>query len=417
MTQSPDPVLAAAASLKKRAMDWPRMLAYAAVFAFSLWMYSWQFQFTVTDFHVHAVIASEFNFADLHTITSRLAYPAWHLCVAALYQLGLPLIWAASLVSALAKVAGMFLAYLLLSVIASEGVQRKWITLAGFLLMFVTGILVPGVNPGVYKGVGSPTVWHNPTQLMVTVSMLLCVPFVAHCWYEFERRLPEKGSKAMLPWGKVVLLAALLMFSLASKPTFMQAFLPACALFFLVQWIRHPKNSLFFLQMILAFLPAALYFLLQYLYYTGVVVPYTSGVEFGVTAQSAWIAIRGMLITSAFPLYVLLCCPQKDLRKDSMLAITLFMVVISVLESMFFRETGLRLGHGNFNWATMSASLMLWVLTLGRFLRTLAQTSKAAVQKAPWRGLSLGLGFALLLWHAYSSAYYIWYLFSTHNSF
>ena len=417
MTQSPDPVLAAAASLKKRAMDWPRMLAYAAVFAFSLWMYSWQFQFTVTDFHVHAVIASEFNFADLHTITSRLAYPAWHLCVAALYQLGLPLIWAASLVSALAKVAGMFLAYLLLSVIASEGVQRKWITLAGFLLMFVTGILVPGVNPGVYKGVGSPTVWHNPTQLMVTVSMLLCVPFVAHCWYEFERRLPEKGSKAMLPWGKVVLLAALLMFSLASKPTFMQAFLPACALFFLVQWMRHPKNSLFFLQMILAFLPAALYFLLQYLYYTGVVVPYTSGVEFGVTAQSAWIAIRGMLITSAFPLYVLLCCPQKDLRKDSMLAITLFMVMISVLESMFFRETGLRLGHGNFNWATMSASLMLWVLTLGRFLRTLAQTSKAALQKAPWRSLSVGLGFALLLWHGYSGAYYIWYLFSTHNSF
>lgn len=416
MVQTPDPVLAAAAALRRKTFpDWPRLLAYAAVFAFSLWMYSWQYQFTVTDFRVHAGIAGEFNFADLHSITSRLAYPAWHLCVAVLYQLGMPLIWAASVVTAAAKVVGMYLGYLLLTVTAGEAVPRKWITLAGFLLMLVTGILIPGVNDAVYKGVGSPNVWHNPTQMMVTVSMLLCVPYVAHCWYEFQRLLPRQGRGTLLPWGKAALLAALLMFSLASKPTFMQAFLPACALFFLVQWVRHPGNSRFFLQMALVFLPAALYFLLQYLYYTGVVVPYTSGVEFGVTAQSAWLALRGILITCAFPLYVLLCCRHKGMGKDPMLKITLLLVLVSALESMFFRETGLRLGHGNFNWASMSASLMLWVLMLGRFLGSLAAYGKGP--KCPWRALAFGVGFGLLLWHVFSGGYYIWYLFTSHNSF
>lgn len=417
MQKTLDPVINAAAVLKKKTADWPRLLAYGLVFAFSLWMYYWQDQFIYTDFHVHMMVAGSFDFADLHSITSRLAYPAWHLCVSILYQLGIPLVWAASLVTSLAKVATMFLGYLLITVIAGEGVKRKWITLAGFLLMLVTGILIPGVNDTVYKGIGSPNVWHNPTQMMVNVSMLLSVPFVSHCWHEFERIYPLKGRSTLLPWSKAALLMVLLLFSLACKPTFMQALLPACAIFFLIQWIRHPECSRFFLQMILVFLPAALYFLLQYLYYTGVVVPYTSGVEFGVTAQSAWNSIRGILITCAFPLYALLVCHDKDKGKDAMLNLTLLMVLISALESMFFRETGLRLGHGNFNWASMSASLMLWILMLGRFIRSFAAYRQESSPRSPGRSLAFGAGFAMLLWHSLSGVYYIVYLFSTNSSF
>ena len=410
------PVVIAGEPLKKRRLDPLRICAYLAVFAFSLWMFVREFQFTRMDLHVHAIIASEFSFLNLHSITSRLAYPVWHLCVSVLYQLGVPLIWASAVVCALVKALGMFLMLFLITRSTKGRVGRHFITLAGFLLMFITGILIPGFNNGVYRGVGSPTTWHNPTQLMVTVSMLLCVPYVAHCWHDFERRLPESREKTMLPWSKAILLAVLLMFSLACKPTFMQAFLPACALFFLIQWINHPKNSRFFMQLLLAFLPAACYFFLQYLYYTGVVVPFTSGVEFGASLDSAWSAVRSMLIMAAFPLFVLLCGWKKSLFQDKMLMITLLMTGFSILQSMFFRETGLRFGHGNFHWASMSSALMLWVLMTGRFLLSFADFLKKST-KSWYDWASFGISFALLGWHVYSSGFYLWYLLLSNNAF
>ncbi len=411
-----DPILSARDLLKKRTFDWVRLLAYAAVFLFSLFMYAWQFQFPFTDLHVHAIIASEFDFSDLHSITSRIAYPMWHLLVAMLHQMGLPILWASAAVCAMAKTLGMFLVCLLLTWITQDRVHKRIITLAGFFLMFVTPIWIPSVNLFVYQGAGSPTVWHNPTQLMVTLSMFLCVSYTVHCWYEFERLLPEKHAKTTLPWWMLVLHAVLLMFSLACKPTFMQAYLPACALFFLVQWIRHPKNSRFFVQMILSFLPAVLYFLLQFLYYTGVVVPFTSGMEFGLTPESVWISVRSLLLMNAFPLFFMVFFYDKKMRQDKMVVLTLLLMLFSLVESMCFRETGVRLGHGNFNWASMTSSLLFWVLMLGRFIVSFSSFLTSQTKK-PLRWALYGVACGLLLWHAYASFYYVWHLLSTGNAF
>ena len=38
--------------------------------------------------------------------------------------------------------------------------------------MIVTGVLVMSVSDAVYRGVGSPNVWHNPTQQTVTTAMM-----------------------------------------------------------------------------------------------------------------------------------------------------------------------------------------------------------------------------------------------------
>ena len=69
----------------------------------------------------------------------------------------------------------------------------------------------------------------------------------------------------------------LLLGSLAAKPTFMQTFLPAACLFYLVQWIRRPKATPFVVQTLLWVLPAVALMVLQYLYYFGIIVPYQSG--------------------------------------------------------------------------------------------------------------------------------------------
>lgn len=391
-------------------------VAAAAVFAFSIFMFRWEYQFELTDLSIHSNIAADFDFGDLHSITSRLAYPLWHLCVAALYQLGVPLGWAAPLVCALCKTATFVLTQRLLVGGCQGRVKERWLTLVALALMVVTCVYIQGYNYGVYRKVGSPNVWHNPTQLAVFVPMLLCTPYLIHCWYDFERALPQKGVRAMLPWRNVVLLAVLLMATLACKPTFMQALLPAAFALFLTELCRRPKNWRFFGQVVLAFLPSAAYFLLQYLYYTGVVVEYSSGAEFGITAESAFLAVRNTLMMSAFPLFAVVCCYRKGFFKDKLVVLALLMTLFSVLEAMAFRETGMREGHGNFTWAANSSSFFLWVVMTGVFLRSLAQDLREKTMTVlRWAGY--GMGGALFLWHLYSGIYYIHFLQATGNVF
>lgn len=423
---------------KARGLDGFKWLTLAALVAFSLYMFLWEFANVNSDLYKHAVIASEFDFTDLHSITSRLAYPLWHLCVAALFQLGVPLGWAAALLCALCKGLAFLLVRRYLFVMTRNPLSNAALALLALLLMLVTPIRLLLVNEGaIYRGVGSPTVWHNPTQLAVLVTAMLCVPYMAHCWYAFERMLPERGPKTMLPWRKVIALAALLMLNLSSKPTFLQALLPAAALFFLIQWIRHPKNSRYFAQIILAFLPAAAYFLLQYLYYTGVVVPYTSGVEFGLSLETVWLAIRNMLLMAAFPLFALVCCRKRGILRDRMLLLSLLMAGFSMVEAMCLRETGVRVNHGNFNWASMSSAFFLWVTVLPHYLDSIGDfrawqarlqaadvegtLDSAALRKEraalSRRSLCYFVSFVLLVWHVYSSLYYPYYLLTTGNVF
>ena len=422
---------------KLQPLDWFGWTTLLALVAFSLYMYLWQFANQNSDLYKHAVIASEFNFADLHSITSRLAYPLWHLMVSALYQLGVPLGWAAAGICALCKGLTFWLVYRYISLMVNRPISRAVLTLCTLMILMVTPIRVPGVNDHVYWGIGSSTVWHNPTQLVVLVTAMLCVPYLTHCWYTFERLLPTKGERAMIPWRKVATLAVLMLLSLSTKPTFMQALIPAAAMFFLIQWIRHPRNSRFFGQIIVAFMPAVAYFVLQYLYYTGVVVPYTSGVEFGTSLADIWSAIRSLAMMAAFPLFALACGYRRDLWKDQAIVLSLWMALFSMLEAMFFRETGLRVNHGNFNWASMSAAFMLWVTVLPVFLNSIGQfrEDRLRLQTAAREGtmpsevlsrsfaslrtrsLKYLAAFMLLIWHVYSGVYYVYYLLSTGNSF
>lgn len=410
-----DPIRARRELVPEKRVNIAAVLAFLLVLMGSLVIYLREVQYEFVDFRVHMMIAGDFNFADLHSITSRLAYPLWHILVAIVHQLGVPLEWAAAGVSAVCKGATYLLVYNLLLAM-SWGKARRWVVaLLSLVAVIVTGIRIPSVSLFVYKGVGSPNVWHNPTQQAVTLAMMMVMPWLAHCWYEFERMMDEGKTGVMLPWWKVIVLAVLCMGSLACKPTFMQALLPAAFVMYAVEVFRHKGEWRYFGQIILAFVPAAGYFLLQYLYYTGVVVEFTSGVEMGVTLRGAWGTIRGTLMMSACPLLAVLVCYRKGQFKDRQLVLALLMTVFSVMEAMFFHETGQREGHGNFAWAANSSSFYLWVCMLGVFLRSFPQDVKngmCALRKAGY--VAVG---GLFIWHVYSAVFYLYYLLSTHNAF
>ena len=379
-------------------------------------IYLREFSYPYADFYLHADIANDFDFTDLHSITSRIAYPLWHLMVRTVQYLGASLEWASVGVSTVVKGLTYLLTYGLLNAV-TEGRFRRWkMALASFAVVVVTPIWIPAVNPRVYGGVGSPNIWHNPTQQLIMMAMLMVMPWVVHCWYEFERRVENGEKNIMLPWSKVVVLAVLGMGSVACKATFMQALLPAAFVMYLVELCRKPREWRYFGQIVLAFLPAAAYFLLQYLYYTGVVVEYTSGVEFGITLETAWISIRNVLMMSACPLAAVIACWRKGLFKDRMLLLALLMLLFSALEAMAFRETGQRQGHGNFTWASSSSAFFLWVAMMGVFLREMREHIRQGTL-CVWRKAGIAVTVGLFLWQLGAGVgYYIW-LMTTQSTF
>ena len=47
------------------------------------------------------------------------------------------------------------------------------LALFSFTLVVVTPVWIPAINPYVYAGIGSPTVWHNPTQQLIMLVIFL----------------------------------------------------------------------------------------------------------------------------------------------------------------------------------------------------------------------------------------------------
>ena len=90
-----DPVRARRELAPKRRIDWTVIAAVLLILIGTTAVYLREVRYEFVDFRVHMNIAGDFDFTDLHSITSRLAYPMWHLLVAVVYQLGVPLEWAA----------------------------------------------------------------------------------------------------------------------------------------------------------------------------------------------------------------------------------------------------------------------------------------------------------------------------------
>lgn len=403
-----DPIVAFAALPRRRRWNLWLALALVLLFALSMVVYSEEATRDSADIAMHAGVAADFDFTDLHSITSRTTYPVWHLLTSTLYQLGMPLHLAAGAVTALMKCLTLLFVYWLLSAMAGENARPGLIALLSFCILTVSSIRISSLNPNVYRFVGrayscSPNVWHNPTQPTVTAAMMLVMPWLCHCWYSFERAMQEGTSGYRLPWSKVAVLAVLTTGSAVCKPTFLQALLPAAFVMYLVELIRRPREWRYFGQIVLGFLPSVGYFLLSYLYFTGVVVEFTSGVEVFFSADMLENLLLGQLVMGAAPIVALAACWRKGMLKNRLLLLNLLMILFSVLEGCLFHETGLRVGHGNFTWAAGSSAFLLWATAASVVLRERAAGHLASRP----RRIALGLSAALLVYHLASAAYYL----------
>lgn len=389
-------------AVKDRRFDLGKWLLLICVFVLTCVLCRQMLRLPSSDISIHTVWAGEGDFADPVTFVRHGAHPLWHVLVSLVTLLGVRLEWASILVTSLCKTAEVWLIHRLMTAALSERLSRTAITVFAGICSLVTCLCVPFYNPTVYAGVGSPNTWHSCTQLCAMVWMLLCVPYTAYCYDTFTDRLPSQKETARLPWSMGALLGGMLLMSLLAKPTFMQAFLPAACLYFLVQWIRHPRNSRYFLQVIVCVLPSVLFMILQYLYYFGIIVPWQASMQVQFSLQKCLDGLLRALLMMAFPLYAIWV--TRGQKADTCYVLTLAFTAVAVAEYLILGENGRRAADGNFGWGMFGAALMLWVVCLIRFLKE-ADGRPAAPRLLP--------GWALLGWHLVSGVYYIYYLLTS----
>lgn len=392
----------------RRKPDFLKWLMIAAMFVLSYLLF---YQLTLrpsSDISIHTVWAGEGDFRDPRTFFHHGAHPLWHILVCLVCLLGVPLETSAALVTAFCKAAEIWLIHRLFAIYLSERLSSNALTLLAFVVSTVSALCLPFYNPTVYYGVGTPNTWHSCTQLIAMVFMLICVPYTAHCYDLFIRT--NQGNRTLLPWRKPLLLGALLLISLLAKPTFMQAFLPAACLYFLVQWIRHPKNSRFFLQIVLCVLPSVLFMIVQYMYYFGLIVPQQGSMILQFTWEKGFDLLIRLMLMLAFPLYAAITT-RRDEGHDTLFWLTLVYAAVSAIEFLILGESGRRAADGNFAWGMMGAMMMVWVVCTIRFFRNGAGVRRTDGRLSACRVV----GYALLLWHFISGVYYIVYLFMTSN--
>lgn len=386
---------------KSKPFDLVKWLMLAGMFVLSFCLFYLLTLRPSSDISIHATWAAEGNFRDLTTFVHHGAHPMWHVLVSLVMLTGISLEVSSALVTAVCKTAGVWLIHRLLTLGLEGRFHRHAITAFALICSLVSAVCVPFINPAVYAGAGTPNTWHSCTQLIAMVWMLLCVPYTARMYDHFTELEPQLGPHTILPWREPVTLGVMLLMSLLAKPTFMQAFLPAACLFFLWQWIRHPRSSRYFLQVLVCVLPSIAFMIVQYMYYFGIIVPWQASMVLEVSAEKFAVAILRVLLIQLFPLYTLWTFRKQ--KKDTCFWLTLVFNIAGIVEFIILGEDGRRTSDGNFGWGMMGASLMMWVVCLMTFLRE----KKTRLQ--------LYTGSALLGWHLVSGVYYIGYLFFTGN--
>ncbi|MCI9680072.1 MAG: hypothetical protein HFI26_01670 [Lachnospiraceae bacterium] len=375
---------------KKRKQDLGLWLCFLLMFAAALVMTKVEIGKEYTDFRTHSrwavgePLEPKFN--------KFYSYPVWHFCVKAinwLFPIGRE--WSAALVTACFLGAAGILLYLFVKK-EMEGSWSVWkCTILTICLLFVTALYMPWFNQEIYLGQSSPTIWHNPTNLAVKPVALLC--FL--CFLELYR----EWNKVQI--GLLVKTSLLLLLSCFIKPSFIQGFLPAAALFLLLELFPNRGRTFgFSLNAALMFVPSGIYFIVQYLLMFGVEENRKIGIRpFEVMKLDSPNPLISILIGIAFPLFVLVALGAKKVFSDKPLWLAVLFYVISLLEFILFIEET-EPASGNFEWCMQLAMFVLFVMTALRFYQH--SWEKTWIRAA---------GNLLFLYHVISGVwYYIWIL-------
>jgi len=359
-----------------------------------------------SDTNSHIAFANGLLKSDLTVIF----YPLWHITFLGIsFFCGENLVLAAAFTNAFYTVLSFIITRKILLFYFPNKSLLSIVTLFSFILMILGPIVL---EKRMYLGIGTINIYHNPTYIVVKPFALLTFYFFIR-FYDFmkisTKSLSKKENKDYIKY--LILFSVTMIISLFAKPSFLQFFIVGMGLFLLVQLFRKQIYFSSVIKIGICFIPSVLIILFQYFMLLstdqneGIIFsPFTVLYLYNSTLFS-------LLLLLLFPLFIFFT-NLKDLKKDDIYLLTIICYVLSLIQILFFAESGKRLIHGNLLWGYYLATMLLWTYSIKIFIQNWLDINNQQIDlkmiyshKAKYTR-TIKIGFVLLFLHLISGIVY-----------
>lgn len=314
-----------------------------------------------------------------------LPHPLWHILTKGISEaLFISIENAAVLSSSLLMLFWVILVYKLAEKVLKDFLKEQKLY-REFLLLSVTFVIavvgpmyLPFYEVLIYKGQGSPNIWHNVTLWTVKPFALLAIVFSIEAL--------KSQSVKVASWA---ILSTIL--SVFAKPNFILIFLPALVV--LIIFCYRNRFALFFFSVLSLFVGGILLYQFQHTYGHGSEIIFDFLGVWSLKTQNIGISI---FLAIAFPLLFLLLY-QKAIESEFIL-LSWVQLSVGIMLFALFAEKGHKYFHGNFGWSYMLGLSFLYLFSILEFVKVFSTF-------VFWKKFLLS---TLLLYQTCVGIYYLW---------
>lgn len=263
----------------------------------------------------------------------------------------------------------------------------------GFSLLFLTSIYVPKLYAKFYAYTIITQPWHNITY----IGMRFFTMWTMYSFFKFYESYLDGIS-----FKKWLSVAIPLLIATAIKPNFLLSFSFALLIVLIKDFVKDYTRFWNIVKMGTTVFPACFVLLIQaiILYFPGAGGEVTSSVVIKLGGHYWFdgidIYIGKIACGLVFPALIYIW-HYKKLDKKTRFVYLMFLVTF--IQIHLLTESGKRFYHGNFTWGIYSASFLLFIFAIGKFIKMFDEKGKV-FEKV--------LGLSLLTWHLISGiSYYV----------
>ncbi len=235
------------------------------------------------------------------------------------------------------------------------GSEAKWF-LVTIIALTIGPFFIMSLNPHIYMGPGSPSVWHNVTLLTVQPFVLLSVFFTVKFFISDQ-----------LKYSVLALLVAIL--SIFAKPNFIIVFLPSLVVYMLLKKYFGKRQILFVLITILFSVAALAYqFTNQYESNGGSTGGSIIFDFLGVWSLYTPSVTVSIMMALGLPFLITLFNYQS-VKKNEYIQFSWLLVLFSMILFACFAEGGKRFAEGNFSWSWHLSLSLIYIFTIIEYFK------------------------------------------------
>jgi len=303
------------------------------------------------DTALHIKAAEQYMLGNIY-----LPHPLWHICIHYLsgaldlnYNIGAPLFTAF-----VVTIYAIIIYKVAQSIDDTKNSEAKWYLMT-IVALTIGPFFIKSLNPHIYMGPGSPSVWHNVTLIMVKPFALLSVFYTI------------KFFKTNT-YNYFILAVVVSIISIFAKPNYIIVFLPSLAVYMLLKKY-FSRQQLIFALIIISLSVVALSYQFVNEYENSN--PEEGRVIFdflGVWSLYTPSVIVSILMALGLPALISIF-NFKSVKSNEYIKFTWLLVLFSTILFTCFAESGRRYSDGNFSWSWMISLGLIYIFTIIEYFK------------------------------------------------